>query len=212
MQKQYVFNRHLNNNYKKEQNKLLSKRIKKVKSSIDIRCPESFTFYKNHFKSNKKNNKLEKLEQRKINLLMFTKLNKIHQTPNHKIIKKILPNIENKNKRTISINREKKLEILKINKYLKNKINNQNSFYDVNKLNKEYKQNQNFKKYICEFPSINFNKKYSSSTCRNNDDNKKYNTSIIGSTSLYKDVKFKNVNVRSRRFINLENQKNVYEF
>ena len=50
MQKQYVFNRHLNNNYKKEQNKLLSKRIKKAKSSIDLRCPESFTFFKTHFK------------------------------------------------------------------------------------------------------------------------------------------------------------------
>ena len=50
MQKPYIFNRHLNNHFKEEQNKLLTKRIKKVKSSLDLRCPESFTFFKTHFK------------------------------------------------------------------------------------------------------------------------------------------------------------------
>ena len=50
MQRQYIFNRHLNNHFKEEQNKLLSKRIKKAKSSIDLSCPESFTFFKTHFK------------------------------------------------------------------------------------------------------------------------------------------------------------------
>ena len=50
MQRPYIFNRHLNNHYKDEQNKLLSKRIKKAKSSIDLSCPESFTFFKTHFK------------------------------------------------------------------------------------------------------------------------------------------------------------------
>ena len=50
MQKQYILNRKLNITHKKEQDELLLKKIKKVKSSIDIKCPESFTFFKTSFK------------------------------------------------------------------------------------------------------------------------------------------------------------------
>jgi len=50
MQKQYILNRKLNIAHKKEQDKLLSMKIRKVKSSIDIKCPESFTFFKTSFK------------------------------------------------------------------------------------------------------------------------------------------------------------------
>ena len=143
---------------------------------------------------------------------MFTKLNKIHQTPNSKSIKKLLPNFEFKKSKGIwGINREKKLEILKINKYLKYKINNQNSFYNINKFNKDYEQAQSFKKYICEFPCINFNKikNYSPTYSSNrNDNSKKYNTSVISSTSLLKEIKFKNIDVHSRKIIKFKNKKN----
>jgi len=50
MQKQYILNRKLNLAHKKEQDKLLSLKIRKVKSLIDIKCPESFTFFKTSFK------------------------------------------------------------------------------------------------------------------------------------------------------------------
>ena len=50
MQKQYVLNRRLHMINKKNQDKLLSYRIKKAKSAIDINCPESYTFYKSTFK------------------------------------------------------------------------------------------------------------------------------------------------------------------
>ena len=50
MQKQYILNRKLNIAHKKEQDKLLSLKIKKVKSLIDIKCPESFTYFKTSFK------------------------------------------------------------------------------------------------------------------------------------------------------------------
>ena len=144
---------------------------------------------------------------------MFNKLNKIHQTPSSRAVKKLLPNFEFKknNKGIWGINREKKLEIIKINKYLKNKINSQNSFYNINKFNKDYEQAQNFKKYICEFASINFNKlkNYSPTYSSNRNDNgKKFNTSVISSTSLLKELKFKNTDVRSRKIIKFENQKN----
>ena len=140
---------------------------------------------------------------------MFLKLNKIHHTPNSKRIKKIFPNIElKKNKGIWGINSEKKREILKVNKYLKNKINSQNSFYNISKFNKDYEQAQHFKKYICEFPSINFNKTKNYSPTYSS--NKKFNTSLMNSNSFLKEVKFKNTDVRSRKFFQFENQKNYF--
>ena len=57
MQKQYILNRKLNNIHKKEQNQLLSLKIQRVKSYIDLNCPESFTFYKTQFKEGLTKNK-----------------------------------------------------------------------------------------------------------------------------------------------------------
>ena len=143
---------------------------------------------------------------------MFKKLNEIHRTPCSRPSNKIIPVFElKKNRGFLSFNKEKKLEILKINKYLKDKINNQNSFYNKDKFKKDYEQSQTFKKNICEFPSINFNKirNYSPnfSTNRNNF-SKKFDSSVISSNALLKELKFKNVDVRSRKIIKFENQKN----
>ena len=50
MQKQYILNRRLNNKHKQKQNELLSLKIQRAKSSLDLNCPESFTFFKTQFK------------------------------------------------------------------------------------------------------------------------------------------------------------------
>ena len=57
MQKQYILNRRLHNINKKNQDKLLSLKIRKVKSAVDINCPESFTFYKTTFKDGHRKNR-----------------------------------------------------------------------------------------------------------------------------------------------------------
>ena len=57
MQKQYILNRRLNNRHKEEQNNLLSLKIQKAKSSLDLKCPESFTFFKTQFKEGLTKNK-----------------------------------------------------------------------------------------------------------------------------------------------------------
>ena len=57
MQKQYILNRRLHNINKKNQDKLLSLKIRKVKSVVDINCPESFTFYKTTFKDGHRKNR-----------------------------------------------------------------------------------------------------------------------------------------------------------
>jgi hypothetical protein len=50
MNNQYILNRKLYNLHKEEQNNYLKLKIKKAKSFIDLKCPESFSFYKNKFK------------------------------------------------------------------------------------------------------------------------------------------------------------------
>ena len=57
MQKQYIQNKRLHIINKKNQDKLLSLKIKRVKSAIDINCPESFTFYKTTFKDGHRKNR-----------------------------------------------------------------------------------------------------------------------------------------------------------
>ena len=57
MQKQYILNRRLNNRHKKEQNELLSLKIQRAKSSLDLKCPESFTFFQTQFKEGLTKNK-----------------------------------------------------------------------------------------------------------------------------------------------------------
>ena len=143
---------------------------------------------------------------------MFKKVNEIHRSPCSRSANKIIPVFElKKNRGFLSFNKEKKLEILKINKLLKDKINKQNSFYNIDKFNKEYEQSQTFKKNICEFPSINFNKigNYSPTFYSNrNNYSKKFDSSVISSNGLLKELKFKNTDVRSRKIYNFENQKN----
>ena len=57
MQKQYILNRKLNIQHKKEQNELLSYKIKRAKSTLDLNCPESFHFFKTKFKEGLTKNK-----------------------------------------------------------------------------------------------------------------------------------------------------------
>lgn len=57
MQKQYILNRKLDIRHKKKQNELLSLKIQRAKSSLDLNCPESFTFFKTQFKEGLTKNK-----------------------------------------------------------------------------------------------------------------------------------------------------------
>ena len=56
MNKKYIYNRLLCNLDKEEQNNYLKLKIKKAKSFIDLKCPESFSFYKSKFNESKPKN------------------------------------------------------------------------------------------------------------------------------------------------------------
>ena len=46
MKRQLILNRRLDNINQKEQNDILTKKIRKAKSTLNLQCPESFTFFK----------------------------------------------------------------------------------------------------------------------------------------------------------------------
>ena len=90
---------------------------------------------------------------------MFNKLDRIHKTPNSNILKKLKPLFEFKQKvKDGGLTREQKLEIKTVNKYYKNKLSRQSSFYSIDQWNKEFEKSLHFKKNICEFPCIDFHK------------------------------------------------------
>jgi hypothetical protein len=50
MQKPVVFNRHLNRKWGEKENEIMVSKLTKAKPHVDMRCPESFMFYKTQFK------------------------------------------------------------------------------------------------------------------------------------------------------------------
>ncbi|MCQ2821409.1 MAG: hypothetical protein MJ252_29465 [archaeon] len=60
MQKPIVFNRFLNEKYSVENNLLMKTKLEKVKPKINMKCPESFAFYKNQFRRTSQRDNLGK--------------------------------------------------------------------------------------------------------------------------------------------------------
>ena len=133
---------------------------------------------------------------------MFNKLERIHKIPNSEILKKLKPLFEFKQKTNDGgLTREQKLEIKAVNKYYRNKLNRQSSFYSLGQWNKEFEKSLNFKKNICEFPCIDFHK-----TKRNSGEEafnhiiKEYNNSIVNNAgNNFKNSKFNNIDLFSQK-------------
>ena len=99
------------------------------------------------------------MELKKVNVMMYHKLDRIHKSPSSKILEKLKPIFEFKTKgRSGGLTREQKLQITTTNKYFRKKLNKQTSFYSLGQWNKDFEQTRNFKKNICEYPSIDFHK------------------------------------------------------
>ena len=130
--------------------------------------------------------------------MMFNKLHKIHKTPNSYIIKKLKPLFEFKQKiKDGGLTREQKRDIKAVNKYYRNKLSRQSSFYSLGQWNKEFEKSQQFKKNICEFPCIDFHKTKRSWIEGGSIDSKKgFNSSISNNPGNYlMSIKFKNTNL-----------------
>ena len=49
MQRPIVFNRHLNSKWSSKNNEIMVEKLRNIKSTVDMQCPESFKFYKKEF-------------------------------------------------------------------------------------------------------------------------------------------------------------------
>lgn len=56
MRQPFVLNRRLNELYKREQNQYMANKLERAKPLVNIKCPESFTFYKRKFHKSPKEN------------------------------------------------------------------------------------------------------------------------------------------------------------
>ena len=136
---------------------------------------------------------------------MFNKLERIHKTPNSEALKKLKPLFEFKQKtKDGGLTREQKLEIKAVNKYYRNKLSRQSSFYSIGQWNKEFEKSLNFKKNICEFPCIDFHKtKRNSGEDAFNVIKKEYNNSISNNPGNY----FQNAKFKTFKTIDLSSPK-----
>ena len=62
MKRQLILNKRLENMNYIQQNNILTNKIRKAKSSLNLQCPESFTFFKSkHFRSGQSKNLRKKI-------------------------------------------------------------------------------------------------------------------------------------------------------
>ena len=129
---------------------------------------------------------------------MFSKLDTIHKKPNNEIIKKLKPEFEfNQKFKDGGLTKEQKAEIKTMNNFYYKKLKKQSSCYNLDKLNKEYEQNQYYKKNICEFPCIDFHKRKQILLDRKST---KYENSIIKiSNNIFNKTKFKQSDLFSEK-------------
>ena len=145
---------------------------------------------------------------------MFNKLDRIQKTPNSDALKKWKPMFEFKMKtRDGGLTREQKLEIKAVNKYYKNKLKRQSSFYSLGQWNKEFEQSQHFKKNICEFPCIDFlkTKKSFGGEGINEIKNENNNPIIDSAGNFFQKVKFKRIGLFSKQKNNRKEYKTSEE-
>ena len=147
---------------------------------------------------------MKKLELKKVNKLMFNKLDRIQKTPTSEALKKWKPLFEFKSKiKDGGLTREQRLEIKAVNKYYKNKLKRQSSFYSLGQWNKEFEQSQHFKRNICEFPCIDFHRtkgSFAGEGINVNEIKKEYNNRIIDNAgNFFQKVKFKRIGLFSQK-------------
>lgn len=126
---------------------------------------------------------------------------------------KLRPLLDNNNNRipTFSFSPERQLEILNTNKYFYNKIRQQNSVYDLDKWERDFKKSQYYKKNICFFPTIDFHKldQRNIEKEKNNNENIYCNTIININNNLYNKTKFKEVKAYKPKKIVKKNDKKI---
>ena len=195
----YTSDARLKDRFNREQNFLLTKRIKQIKPTIKIKSPDNNFHLKtlNNNKTHKNKVNICKFKNKNYNLFFIVQQFEIKR--NNMILYKKLLDIDKNRRKKISQNLASFLNTKKKNKeiHVQNEIKalaQENLFMlkrllektsNINnrKLKEDFEKNQEYKNNICNYPSINFYK------------NAKISEPIIESFNFNKDKSKNNTNV-----------------
>ena len=168
-----ILNRRIEQIFKKKQDHDLVTKLKTIKPTIDVKCPESYLFCKTQFYPNKTEPKNPILEQKKkiVNIkkrmkiktkLIIKARNKDEKLPLHLLSSNNSnnnSNIKNHNALNHFISGRSLFETSKLfddNANFSKRIKEKNSYYSLSQWKKDFKKSRVYKKISCEYPSINF--------------------------------------------------------
>ena len=166
-----ILNKRIEQIFKKKQDHDLVTKLKTIKPTIDVKCPESYVFFKTQFYSYKTEPKnleqMKKIVNIKKKMKIKTKFiikarNKDERLPLHLLSNSNSNNNSNtKNNKALNhfISGRSLFETSKLfddNANFSRRIKEKNSYYSLSQWKKDFKKSRVYKKISCEYPSINF--------------------------------------------------------
>ena len=166
-----ILNKRIEQIFKKKQDHDLVTKLKTIKPTIDVKCPESYLFFKTQFYSYKTEPKnleqIKKIVNIKKKMKIKTKFiikarNKDERLPLHLLSNSNSNNNSNtKNNKALNhfISGRSLFETSKLfddNANFSRRIKEKNSYYSLSQWKKDFKKSRVYKKISCEYPSINF--------------------------------------------------------
>ena len=167
-----ILNKRIENFFQKKSDQDLISKLKTIKPTIDLKCPESYLFIKtqcNTCRAETKRNeqKLPPVNTKRgikiIPKLIIKERNRKESLPFNIISNNPKNTNKNNNRNNNSlkhyISGKNIFEISKIfddNINLSRRIREKSSYYSLSQLKEDFKRSREYKKISCEFPSINF--------------------------------------------------------
>ena len=163
-----ISNKRIEQIFRKKNDHDLIAKIRTIKPTINIKCPESYIFFKTQF------NSYITEPKKKEPILPYVKIKKKNKTKlvikiknkNEKFPSNLLSNSSshknNNNKNTLLsqfLSKKSLLDSSKINDEnynLNKRIREKESYYSLSQWRKDFKKSRIYKKISCEYPSINF--------------------------------------------------------
>ena len=186
-----ILNKRIEKFFQKKNDKELMIKLKTIKPTINIKCPESYLFYKTQFLSFKTEPRKEKLttvnsSKKRINAKLMIKAR--NKNPSLNLLSHSRSNSNNKNNiiRPL-LNGRNLFENSKINDdnlNLTKRIKEKSSYYSLSQWKKDFKKSRIYKKISCEYPSINFTGKQKKKIRKNHEMSPKIEKNI------FQDIKF----------------------
>ena len=188
-----ILNKRIEKYFQKKNDQDLMTKLKTIKPVVNIKCPESYIFYKTQFLSYQTEpRKTQKLAVVNINKRIKLNTKLIIKAKNKKPVLNILSlsnsNSNNKNNFMKSLlNGRSFYENSKLfddNLNLSKRIKEKSSYYSLSQWKKDFKKSRIYKKISCEYPSINFTGKPKKKINKNHEMSPRHNINI------FQDIKF----------------------